>query len=169
MTMRPVALAVAALLLLPGPDFAFTCYDRAGGSPVRFALNGGEAFDSKTGLTWKRCSLGKAWDGKRGCIGETAFQNLDQAIKSAKAAGPEWRVPSGPELESIVDPSCGTAVVDKTVFPDVAPDENGEADYWTTNKVGAAGLVYFFDFMTGRADGHSRGFELAVRLVKTGK
>jgi hypothetical protein len=35
--------------------------------------------------------------------------------------------------------------------------------------VGAANLVYFFDFMTGAADGHTRGFQLAVRLVKTAK
>ena len=167
--MKSISLVVAACLLLLGQYPAFACYDNKNGAQQRFVLNGGEAFDGKTGLTWKRCSQGMTWDGKRGCAGAPAFASLDQAIKSAKAAGPQWRVPSGPELESIVDMSCGSPVVDKTVFPDITPDEDGAAPYWTTNAVGAANLVYFFDFMSGRADGHSRGFELAVRLVKTGK
>jgi hypothetical protein len=52
------------------------------------------------------------------------------------------------------------------VFPDIAKDEDGEADYWTTNPVGMANLYYFFDFISGQADGHTRGFQLAVRLVR---
>jgi hypothetical protein len=51
------------------------------------------------------------------------------------------------------------------VFPDIQKDEDGEADYWTTNSVGVADL-YYFDFMSGQADGHTRGFQLSVRLVR---
>jgi len=76
--------------------------------------------------------------------------------------------PSGPELQSIVDPACGSPVVDVNVFPDIRKDEDGEADYWTTNPVGMANLFYYFDFMSGRADGHTRGFQLAIRLVRSG-
>jgi hypothetical protein len=132
-------------------------------------LKGDEAFDSKTGLTWKRCSLGTRADGGHGCVGEKAFVNFDQALLSAKAEGDGWHVPSGPELESLIDIGCGSPVVDASVFPDIRPDTEGAAEYWTTNEVGVANLIYYFDFMTGRADGHSRGFELAVRLVKKGK
>jgi Protein of unknown function (DUF1566) len=95
------------------------------------------------------------------------FVSLDQALQLAKAEGPGWHVPSGPELESMVDPGCGEPVVDKAVFPDIQADDDGTASYWTTNQVGTANLIYYFDFMTGAADGHSRGFHLAVRLVKT--
>jgi hypothetical protein len=77
-------------------------------------------------------------------------------------------VPSGPELQSIVDPACGSPVVDLNVFPDIRKDEDGEADYWTTNPVGIANLFYYFDFMSGRPDGHTRGFQLAIRLVRSG-
>jgi Protein of unknown function (DUF1566) len=77
------------------------------------------------------------------------FASLDQAKQMAKAAGPQWRVPSGPELKSIVDVSCGHPVADKTVFPEIHPDEDGAAEYWTTNPVGTANLFYFFDFITG--------------------
>jgi hypothetical protein len=157
---------VVALALLPMKDSAMACYDAASGSQRRFVLNDGEVFDTKTGLTWQRCSLGTSWDGRR-CTGEIVFASLDQAKQMANAVGPQWRVPSGPELESIVDLSCGHPVVDKRVFPDIHPDEDGAAEYWTTNPVGTANLFYFFDFMTGQADGHSRGFRLAVRLVKS--
>jgi Protein of unknown function (DUF1566) len=132
-------------------------------------LHGGEAFDTKSGLTWQRCSLDLAWHGQQGCAGELETVGLDEAAQKAKEAGPQWRVPSGPELESIIDASCGSPVVDVRVFPDIRKDEDGEADYWTTNPVGSADLFYFFDFMSGQADGHTRGFQLAVRLVRNGK
>ena len=143
------------------------CYERIDGAQRRFQLNGGEAVDRRTGLTWKRCSLGLVWEGKRGCVGEIKFASLDQAMQIAEAEGPGWHVPSGPELESIIDVGCGKPVVDTAVFPDIRADEGGTAGYWTTNPVGAANLIYYFDFMTGAADGHSRGFQLAVRFVKT--
>jgi hypothetical protein len=91
---------------------------------------------------------------------------LDEAVKKATMLEGKWRVPSGPELESIVDRACGSPVVDPCVFPDIQKDEDGEANYWTTNPVGTANLYYFFDFMSGQADGHTRGFQLAVRLVR---
>jgi hypothetical protein len=162
---------VLATLLFCGlsiGDLMAGCYDGARGARHRFVLKGGEAFDQKTGLTWKRCSLGLVWDGKRGCTGTVSYVSLDEATQAAKAEGAQWHVPSGPELESIVEPACGEPVVDKAVFPDIRADD-GRAEYWTTNPVGAAGLVYFFDFMTGSADGHSPGFQLAVRPVKSAR
>jgi hypothetical protein len=155
------------LVLTPLNGAIAECYDRNGNAKQqRFVLNGGLAFDTKTGLTWKRCSLGTTYDGRRGCTGDKMFVNLDTAMRLANETGDGSRVPSGPELESIIDPSCGTPVVDKSVFPDINPDDEGAAEYWTTNAVGMESLFYYFDFMTGQADGHTRGYELAVRLVK---
>jgi hypothetical protein len=165
-------LAALALVALAHPVAA--CYDGpTAHGPKRFIVKGDEALDGKTGLIWKRCSLGtklgaKAERGNR-CAGEKAFVNLDQAVRLAKAEGNGWHVPSGPELESLIDVTCGSPVVDASVFPDIVPDDEGTANYWTTNEVGAANLIYYFDFMTGRPDGHSRGFQLAVRLVRGGK
>jgi hypothetical protein len=159
-------LLAAALCLIPAKP-SLACYRNADGSP-RFVLNGAEAFDTKTALTWKRCSLGTSWDGQ-GCAGEPAFASLDEAMAMAKSEGPLWRVPSGPELESIVDRSCGSPVIDRKVGLDIRPSDEGTAEYWTTNAVGAADLFYFFDFMSGLADGHGSGFHLAVRLVRTGR
>jgi hypothetical protein len=163
--MRGASLLTLWLVVLSHPSAA--CYDGLGlPAQKRFILKGDDAFDSKTGLTWKRCSLGTKANGVRGCAGEKAFVNFDQALRAAKTEGDGWHVPSGPELESLVDISCGNPVVDVSVFPDIRPDIEGAAEYWTTNEVGVANLIYYFDFMTGRADGHSRGFQLAVRLVK---
>jgi hypothetical protein len=159
-----LALALACSLSIGAASA--DCYGGANGVQHRFVLNGGEAFDRKTGLTWKRCSLGMVSDGRGGCAGEMNFVSLDDAVERAKSAGADWHVPSGPELESIIDTGCGTPVVDTKVFPDIRADGDGVAEYWTTNPVGMANLFYFFDFMTGAADGHSRGFRLAVRLVK---
>lgn len=162
-------LLVLPLCWLSTTDVVAGCYEAAGGVRQRFVVKGGEAVDQKTGLTWKRCSLGLVWDTKRGCTGEVRYASLDEAAEAAKAEGADWHVPSGPELESIIDPACGKPVVDNAVFPDIRADEDGKAEYWTTNPVGAASLVYFFDFMTGSADGHSRGFKLAVRFVKSAR
>jgi hypothetical protein len=163
---HPAAIALALAILC---EPALACYDGSSPrGPRRFIVKGDEAFDSKTGLTWKRCSLGMRME-KGGCVGEKAYLGLDQALQSVQAEGNGWHVPSGPELEGLIDVTCGSPVVDVSVFPDIAADDEGMAPYWTTNEVGTAKLVYYFDFMTGRADGHSRGFQLAVRLVRGGK
>lgn len=117
-----------------------------------------------TGLIWQRCSFGQKWNGKGRCIGEINYVGLDEAIASVSG---EWRVPSGPELESIVDVSCGSPVVDTSIFPDIRPDEEGHAKYWTTNAVGTLDLHWNFDFIDGHPDGNTRGIQLAVRFVRT--
>jgi hypothetical protein len=165
--MKTASILTALLMIMTVSESMAGCYGRTEGRPqTRFILRGSEVVDTKTGLIWQRCSLGMTWDGRRGCVGEIMSFSLDEAIKKAEMLGGKWRVPSGPELESIVDRSCGSPVVDSTVFPDIAKDEDGEADYWTTNPVGMANLYYFFDFISGQADGHTRGFQLAVRLVR---
>ncbi len=165
-----IALMLAATLsLLAAKQAVAGCIWTNPVSP-RFFLRGGEAVDMLTGLIWKRCSLGLTWDADRhDCVGEIAKVGLDDALQKAKEAGSEWRVPSGPELQTIVVLTCGSPVVDITVFPDIRKDEDGEADYWTTSPVGTTNLFYFFDFMSGRVDRHTRDFQLAIRLVRNEK
>jgi hypothetical protein len=53
--MRRALLLTLWLVVLSHPSAA--CYDGLGPSgQKRFILKGDDAFDSKTGLTWKRCS-----------------------------------------------------------------------------------------------------------------
>jgi hypothetical protein len=157
-----MACLIVALLMAPGAVLA-GCYDRDGAA--RFRITDAEAEDTRTGLVWQRCSLGTRWNGGDECTGEIAYLGLDEAIA---AAGGGWRVPTGPELESIVELGCGSPVVDQSVFPDIRPDVEGRAKYWTTNPVGTLDLYWNFDFVDGQPDGNTRGILLAVRLVRSG-
>jgi hypothetical protein len=138
------------------------------GVQSRYVVAGAEIFDKKTGLTWQRCRLGMTWTSRRGCDGEKKFLTLAEAADAALQVGGGWRVPTVDELYGLLDKSCGTPAIDTKLFPDVGADEEDNA-YWTTSKVGMGNLVYYVDFVNGDADGHSPGFRLAVRLVKTGK
>lgn len=158
-----MTLSIAATLMAPSALSA-GCYDtNAKDATPRFRVTGGEARDERTGLIWQRCSLGTSWNGIT-CTGEISYLDLDEAIAAAKDG---WRVPSGPELESIVQLSCGSPVVDPSVFPDIRPDVEGHAKYWTTHPVGTLDLYWNFDFIDGQPDGNTRGIRLAVRLVRT--
>jgi hypothetical protein len=164
MALRHFSLVMAAMLAMPASAVA-ECYDRdARGHQTRFRIVGGEAHDLRSGLIWQRCSVGTRWDGKNGCAGQIAYLGLDAAIA---AAADGWRVPSGPELESIVDEDCGSPVVDPSVFPDIGPDEEGHAKYWTTNPVGTLDMYWNFDFVDGHPDGNTKGIQLMVRFVRT--
>jgi hypothetical protein len=89
---------VALLVIMPVSKSMAGCYGRTDARPQsRFILCGAEAFDTKTGLTWQRCSLGMTWNVKRGCVGEIMSVGLDEAIKTAETLSGKWRVPSGPE------------------------------------------------------------------------
>lgn len=159
---------LAAAAIGANPSFA-ACYDRdATGHQSRFRLDGAEATDTRTGLRWQRCSLGSVWQGQDGCVGPAAVLGLDEALQLAAAQVGGWRLPTGPELQSLVDRDCGSPVVDATVFPDIRPTEEGLAKYWSTSPVGMLELYWNIDFADGTPDGNSRGIGLAVRLVRPG-
>lgn len=156
---------LAFLTILTATPGMASCYGRQGSEhQTRFRVSGGEVEDTSTGLIWQRCSSGAEWKAKAGCVGEISYLGLDDALATA-ADG--WRVPSGPELESLVDVGCGSPVVDPSVFPDIRPDDEGHAKYWTTNPVGTLDLYWNFDFIDGHPDGNSRGVRLSVRLVRS--
>lgn len=156
-----LALVMTVSTSLPG---IAGCYGRnATESQSRFRLLGNEVEDLRSGLLWQRCSYGTAWNGKDRCVGTITYLGLDEAISAAPDG---WRVPSGPELESLVDVDCGSPVVDQSVFPDIRPDDEGHAKYWTTNAMGMLDLYWNFDFIDGHPDGNSKGIQLSVRFVR---
>lgn len=163
---KALALAfVAALLATPA---VAACAKAQNGKSSQFVLKGGEAFDAKTGLIWKRCSAGKSWNGKT-CSGEFRFMNLSEATKFAAEGEPGWRLPTVTELASLLDKACGEPQIDLRVFPDVEATFEGSSPYWTTSEVGMINLVYYVDFMSGIVDGRSGGFAIAARLVRPAK
>jgi hypothetical protein len=59
--MKVASILAAALSLLAANEAAAGCHWTDRGLQARFILHGDEAVDAKTGLIWKRCSLGLTW------------------------------------------------------------------------------------------------------------
>lgn len=106
------------------------------------------------------------WDaGANHCTGEPYAVSLGEAHDHAKGQGNGWRIPTGPELESLLRDTCAGPKIDGA-FPDIAASDFGEgATVWTSTEA-IPNMFYFFDFTTGYADMHSQGFQLSVLLVR---
>lgn len=134
--------------------------------PSPFILNKGEAFDKVTKLTWSRCSVGTTWKEDAGCVGSPKLMSLEEAQHFARQTGNGWRLPTIKELCSIVEQGCENPVINSIVFPDIKDFGEG-APYWSITRVEEMPmLIYYVDFMSGRVDGHSQGFVMAVRLIR---
>lgn len=164
-----VALAIVACLTFSGPAMSACSKGKPESTPTsRFTLKNGEAFDQQTKLTWDRCSVGTSWNGSR-CVGSVKLMSLDDAKKLANKRGGGWRVPTIEELYSIVESKCTSPAINAEVFPGVKDLGEG-APYWSTTRIREMpSLIYFVDFLNGEADGHSKGFSMAVRLVRDGQ
>lgn len=135
----------------------------------RFVFKGGEAFDQTTKLTWDRCSVGTSWNGSK-CTGSVKLIPLDVANDMALKRGNGWRVPAIEELAGIVELKCTDPAINTKVFPGVDDFGENSAPYWSSTQIKQMpGLFYFVDFLCGDVDGHTKGFSLAVRLVRDGK
>jgi hypothetical protein len=71
-----------------------------------FVLEGGTATDPRTGLTWKRCVVGQAWDEKhKKCKGGVRpldwFDAMDVAVSDRDGGHDDWRLPSSYEIWSL--------------------------------------------------------------------
>ena len=70
----------------------------------------GTITDTKTNLTWMRCSLGQTWTGST-CSGDASIHNNQAAQDIAKqthfAGESDWRLPTADELHSLVYCSSG--------------------------------------------------------------
>ena len=138
----PRSLGLAFLVVCALMDVSDAACSRQSGGAVRFILKGSEARDTGTGLTWQRCSAGMTWNERQGCAGERTLMSLNDARKSAEAAGAGWRVPTVDELHGPIDRQCGRPPVDLKAFPDLRAGGDEPVDgrddriYWASSKVG---------------------------------
>ncbi|HEY4368947.1 MAG TPA: DUF1566 domain-containing protein [Steroidobacteraceae bacterium] len=127
----------------------------------RYVVKGGEVYDSKTDLTWQRCSFGQQWKADNGCVGVIRQMTWSDAI--AKASG-HWRLPTKDELSTLISPTCKDPAINEAAFPDM---ELLKLWYWTSSENGATAWYVAFGGGTVRSGGPT---DLdSVRLVRRGK
>ena len=145
----------------------------------RYLDNGdGTITDTKTQLTWKKCSEGQSGDN---CSGEPAKYEWDDAM--AKFGKGEWRLPTKDELKSLVYFSNGkpTPLPDlkwcsddgkgfqnPTINQQAFPNTPERGWYWSST-VNDESIVWFVGFDVGYASWSVRGGVLPVRLVRSGQ
>jgi hypothetical protein len=116
--------------------------DKCGGAE-RFVDRGDSVLDTRTGLTWRRCPVGQAFNkGARSCQGgiyatDTLAKARRAAESEAAASKQAWRLPSIDELSAVADKACAATV--RSHMPGIygAPMFTGSA--------AGAGKIYQFD------------------------
>jgi hypothetical protein len=146
----------------------------------------GTVTDTRTGLTWKKCSEGQTWSGSA-CTGTPGTYSWSAAL--ALGAGDktgnhvDWRTPNIKELRSLVEECRLGPTINTNMFPDTPITK-----YWSDSPFfGARGnptrwYAWFVDFLPGHALGcaacsspdyrfndGSRDERYAVRLVRGGQ
>ncbi len=162
-----------AALLLVGASAACaqTCRNDipATAPDERFTANAdGTVSDAATGLRWKRCSEGQAWDGAT-CTGSATSHTWQAALQLADGAiyagSSDWRLPNKNELESLVELRCYSPAINATFFP--ATPSSG---FWSASPyANNSGYAWYVYFSNGGVSSHYKANALPVRLVRAGQ
>ncbi len=129
----------------------------------------GVVVDRATGLMWRRCSLGFAWQNAT-CVRvaeQPAEFTWEDAVKAAAsqrsfAGYDDWRLPNKNELGSLVERACYDPAINATLFP--ATETKG---YWTNSPNNFNEFsAWAVNFADGDHMSTSRTNLLAVRLVR---
>jgi hypothetical protein len=128
----------------------------------RYVINGGEVYDTKTNLTWQRCSVGLHWTERSGCKGAAKKEfTFDEAQYRATKI---WRIPDKEELESLIVEKRKGAKIDLDAFPDMKEG----MEYWTCQPL-TLKLGWSVNFDDGENYDTYRSDELMLRLVRSGR
>lgn len=132
-------------------------------SEVFIALDENAAIvqDLRTNLQWQRCALGQEWREDE-CVGRPRAYTWEAAMAIAARQGEGWRLPSGRELQGIVERCHPAPAINPQVFPNTLG-----AFYWSASKdTGGLGRAWAVSFHRGSVYRMSREQEAYVRLVR---
>ena len=138
----------------------------------RFTINNdGTVSDTKTGLTWKRCSEGQSGlDCRIGAAAKYTWQGALQQAQSVNNNGgfagyKNWRLPNIKELDSIVETQCIEPSINLVIFP-----ESQSGLYWSSSTSaeysGYSGYAWYVTFDYGVSDDYPKDGNSFVRLVR---
>ena len=147
----------------------------------------GTVTDRTTGLMWKQCSEGQSGSAcQQGAATSYNWQDA-LALKGSQFAGySDWRVPTIEELRELVFCSNGTPAkeawdndcdgkndrngsyerptINQTVFPNTR-----SSWYWSSSPYAYSGHAWSVSFRNGYDDTYTKGYDLYVRLVRSGQ
>lgn len=132
-----------------------------------YVIKDDTVYQKKTGLTWKRCSVGQQWNEQTaGCVGVAKMLVLDAARQQGDGA---WRLPTRDELASLIDQNRKLKkekpTIDVVAFPDITKKS---FTYWSSTPAGLF-TGWIVQYGTGEAYGDVfPGMPFAVRLVRSG-
>jgi hypothetical protein len=156
-------LLVALVGLQPALARAACAPGQAQAHPTRqYVLKGGTAFDTKTRLTWQRCSAGQHWQDGKGCVGMVQGLTLLQAELLENDG---WRLPTIEELETLVAPNCTHPAINQEVFPGM----DVQSLYYWSRTSPRDGELDYLNFATGTVSSDSDEEPYSVRLVRSGR
>lgn len=126
--------------------------------------------DTKSKLTWMRCSVGQEWL-NNSCSGTAISMNWQDALLYVQTANAQtfgnysdWRLPNIKELGSIREGQCFEPSINLSIFPDTPPSY-----YWSsTYKVNYPAQILSIDFFYGQDQPIYATAGANVRLVRGG-
>jgi Protein of unknown function (DUF1566) len=150
----PLALAAMVGLLAAGLVVRVAS---AGAPALRYTIGTGPAagtvYDTKTKLTWQQAVSGTTY----------AWADAKKACQAASTNGGGWRLPTAPELLSLVDFLAASGpFIDTTAFPNTPT----KAFWSATPVVGSSTTAWPVDFGSGDSNGVSVTTASYVRCVR---
>lgn len=128
---------------------------------ARYLFKADMVKDTKSGLTWQRCSVGQDWREGSGCVGTPLLLTWNQAKSGARNG---WRLPTEDELLSLASPSCKFPAINAQAFPGMKAEMMW---YWSDTPDGIA-AVRGVDFRDGKPSSADDDTAIgAIRLVRS--
>jgi Protein of unknown function (DUF1566) len=167
------AIAGSVLFAACTASLAQTCVGRVQPSnpSAVYAVNesNGTVTDTRTGLIWDRCVLGRSGPNCAG--GSEQMFTWTNGLATAAAANSnnykgyaDWRMPDIKELKSLVEHCRFSPAINEFVFP-----SSPQLVVWSSSPIHAgSGSAWSVDFGDGSVNDYARGNSVAVRLVRGG-
>ena len=126
--------------------------------------NDGTVTDTRTGLTWQTCELGKSGADCQGTSTQMGWDEATQVAKSSKVGGfDDWRLPTIEELLSIAEDRCINPSINASVFPNSSSSQVWTS--WIADEL--KGGAWFVLFLDGTPGLQYKGDPAAIRLVRS--